>query len=441
MKHGTARRLLCVVVALASVLLLWLAVAGEDSQTTAVLRVLEAAPPEKPAAEASWSILFYSNADGDVVNVSDEFAELMQSSEAAHVLMLEDPRDVGATLWHISGSPGSPVLSCLESWGEVDMADGDTLLRFVDFAKTWYPSDRMIVMLYSHGRGWRGACYDNVPAPEGVDAEWSWLTPQEMQEVFSSVGGIDALLFTAPCITAAAELVYELREPVDLVIAAEPVSSFSMWRGGLRLLNQLLTDQPEIALGDLATVVLDEIQLTYDREEVIREYEVPARNADMVPHVGLTAVLCDERLDGLAHAIDAFSHALLEAVEDSFSSIEWRRNHSQDFGNYEVVDIYDFAEQCSHISELETEATALMASVDDVVFKLVTDSAEFPGAHGLSLYFPMTAPGSAGLFEAFHRQSGFGAHGKDYRTQGLDLMRETYWDEFLLSFYARKLQD
>jgi len=441
MKSGTVRRAICMVVALAAVFLLWLSVAGGGNQPVPVLRVLEATPPEKPAAEASWTVLFYSNADGDVVNVSDEFAELMQSSDAAHVLMLEDPRDAGATLWHIGGSPETPVLSCLETWGEVDMADGKTLLRFVDFAKIWYPSERMIIMLYSHGRGWRGACYDNVPAPEGVDAEWSWLTPQEMQEVFSSVGGIDALFFTAPCITSAAELVYELRESVDLIIAAEPVSSFSMWHGGLRLLDRLLTDQPGIPLGDLATVILDEIRLTYDREEVIREYEVPARNADMVPHVGLTAVLCDERLDGLAEAIDAFSRALLEALDGSFSSIDWRRNHSQNFGNYEVVDIFDFAEQCSHVTGLEAEATALMASVDDVVFKLVMDPEEFPGAHGLSLYFPMRAPGSVGLFEAFHNQSGFGAQSRSYRSQGLDLVRETYWDEFLLAFYAKKLAD
>ena len=60
MKSGTVRRAICMVVALAAVFLLWLSVAGGGNQPVPVLRVLEATPPEKPAAEASWTVLFLS---------------------------------------------------------------------------------------------------------------------------------------------------------------------------------------------------------------------------------------------------------------------------------------------------------------------------------------------------------------------------------------------
>jgi len=416
-------------------------ITANEEDACQVRHEFEASPPEVAALHTPWTVLFYSNADGNVVNVSDEFAELMQSTEAAHVLMLEDPADDGATLWHVGGSSEAPLLTCLESWGEVDMADDATLRRFVEFAHNWYPSERTVVMLYSHGRGWRGACYDDTPAPEGEDAEWSWLTPQEMQDVFSSVGGLDALFFTSPCITGAAELVYELRNSVDLVIAAEPMSSFSVWHGGLGLLNDLLVAEPEISLDDLAVRLLDEIEPTYDRQAIIDEYDIPFRNQHLIPYVGLTAVTRGEGLDGLTGAIDAFAQGLLDRLDESFSSIEWRRSRAQDFGNYEVVDAYDFAEKCSHIEGLGAVARDLMAAIDEAVLAFIKDPDGHPDAHGLSLYFPMPGTGAAIPFASFHEQYGFGAHGTEYRTQGLDLVRETHWDEFLMAFYDRMLAE
>ncbi len=52
--------------------------------------------------------------------------------------------------------------------GEVNMADGDTLVDFVTWAVENYPSDKCVLILSDHGMGWPGGWSD--PAPSTRDA-------------------------------------------------------------------------------------------------------------------------------------------------------------------------------------------------------------------------------------------------------------------------------
>ncbi len=55
----------------------------------------------------------------------------------------------------------------VDDLGEVNMADGDSLVDFVTWAMGTYPADRYALLLSDHGMGWPGGWSD--PAPGGKD--------------------------------------------------------------------------------------------------------------------------------------------------------------------------------------------------------------------------------------------------------------------------------
>ena len=52
----------------------------------------------------------------------------------------------------------------VKDMGELDMADGNTLLDFVTWAAKAYPADKYVLILSDHGMGWPGGFSDDDPS-------------------------------------------------------------------------------------------------------------------------------------------------------------------------------------------------------------------------------------------------------------------------------------
>ena len=406
-------------------------VAEED----AVVQRTEGGVLETPAVIRDWAILFYCNADFRGSNVADVFAQRVQSRENVAVLMLEDTYDAEATLWHVEGGADSPVLVALEDWGEIDMGDDETLTRFLQFAQTWYPSRRTMVMLYSHGHGWRGVSYDDHPSADG-SVDTTWLTPDEISAALLSVGGIDALLLTSPCNTGAMEFSYEVRNAVELFVASEAVSSFYVWKESLPLILESLASDPQLEIEALAKDIPNWAQATYDREFWTDQLSQDKHH--LIPTAVLSSAAGGDVMTVLAQALDVFSRTLIEALGDYGEQITQARMSSQSFAYQAFVDAYDLASNCASIPGMQEASKALEAATLGAVTYSVTDPNSHPRAHGLSLFFPMNSD-RAMSDQSFHDQYGFGFYEEDYRTAGLDLLADTHWDEFLVAFYEELL--
>jgi hypothetical protein len=57
----------------------------------------------------------------------------------------------------------------------------------------------------------------------------------DMQEALSKNGGVDFVLFTAPCLMGAIESVYELRNCAKVYIGSENLSGYCWWLGATPL--------------------------------------------------------------------------------------------------------------------------------------------------------------------------------------------------------------
>ncbi len=73
----------------------------------------------------------------------------------------------------------------LDDLGEVNMADGNTLVDFVTWAMETYPADRYVLVLSDHGMGWPGGWSDptatssdgnRAPLASAMDGDFLFLS-------------------------------------------------------------------------------------------------------------------------------------------------------------------------------------------------------------------------------------------------------------------------
>ena len=386
-----------------------------------VQRNSEAVTPSEPAAEKPWTILLYDDAEFPGFNPIIEFAAEAQSTENVHVLIFEDPFADEARTWFVDRVDDEAVLTCVAENGEPDMADGETLQGILEYVKTWYPSERLMLMVYDHGHGWWGACRDHTNNPDPAD--WrlrDWLTPMEMADSMAAVGGVDALLFTAPCLMGALETAYEVREQTPLYIGSQENSGYVLWSGTIGGIVDLLTAQPDLDITRIGRAIIEQI-LTFNEEEESGMPDLWNRT--------ISAVAAN-RTGALATAIDRLAIELIDAMDASSAEIREAREAVQSFGVNEMIDLVDFAQECAaRIPALNDASIEVQRGAFQCVLSSLWDS-KHPEAHGLTLHFPYPDPENLELTDMLYAVTG-----ETYRTYGLSFIQDTHWDEFLEAFF------
>jgi hypothetical protein len=379
----------------------------------------EAALPAKP-----WNILMYDAADFlDAYSPAEHFGLAVYSNDRTNVLVFEDPYGGPASIYTATCSTYPVELTPICELGEPDVAKSTTLEDFLKYAGQWFPAEHTLLYLYGHGHACWGACYDDTNGVEGAVVR-DWLSPLDLQAALQAVGGVDAVMFSAPCATSSIEAAYQVRDVTDLYVAAEEVSGYWYWRDAVEPLARTLASNPSIDAGAIGITLIAEIQSAI--QSMINN-RIP-----YVEHQPAIAATLTEHLPLLAQALDEFAVALMEALPEHGSAIIAARDESEEFLYGELVDLYDFADRCCSVPELHRPATAVMGAVNRAVIAQTINSADHPDGHGLSLYFPRIdsqAPPSFGAF-SFERS------GQRYCSYGLTLLDDTHWYEFLDAFFA-----
>ncbi len=358
----------------------------------------------------------------------------MRSTPNVNVIMLEDTFEGEATVWLVEGTESAPVLTSLAKWGEINTGDDAALTKILAYGAETFPSRRTMLMIYQHGAAWRGSSYDVHPIGTREVRTYDYLTPEEMRLSLDSVGGIDALLFTAPCLMGAIEPVYQLRNSTDLYIGSEPRSGFAAWVDALPEISQLLSSQPDLPVERLGARILESLDRHYDPSDYI--HTMPEEAQVAAAEVAMTAVASTLDLDALASALDAFALALLDVLEASIEEILSARNDAQDFTYEEVVDAVDFAKRIESIPGLETASAAFQTEVTRSITAAIFNERAFPGGHGLSIFFPFrkNADPLMGLYNKYAPK--FDGQRAQYAESGLSLVADTHWDEFLDALHS-----
>ncbi len=168
----------------------------------------------------SWTVLVYMAADNNLEQQSKIDINSMESvaqPEGLNLIVQADNTD-GAKRYKIeqdaSFSVTSPVLQDL---GDVNSGDAETLKDFMTWGFAAYPSQRKMMIIWSHGNSWY----------KGNEAKWICedggsrinVYNGELSSAFIGVPKLDVLLFDA-CSMQSVEIIYEMADLADYIIGS-----------------------------------------------------------------------------------------------------------------------------------------------------------------------------------------------------------------------------
>jgi hypothetical protein len=465
-------RLLAPLLALALALAACADTPPADEPTAAPPRATAARPApttvpeeEEPASEGSWLVMLYGDADDEVLE-QDIFtdlneAELVGSSERVTIVAQLDRYEgafegdgdwTDAARFLITRDDDLEALGSevVEELGEVNMADGQTLVDFVTWAVASYPAERYALIMSDHGMGWPGGWNDPDPAEPGPDglaltADGDMLLLDELEAALgqireeTGVEQLDLIGFDA-CLMAHLEVAVAVAPHARYMVASQEVEPALGWAYASFL--EELTADPAMDGGELGRAIVKsyiarDTRIVDDeaRAEFVEEnYEGGDPSAAQVVEdfsVDITLGAYDlGELPGLLGAFDGFVEALSAVDQDLVAEA---RTYAQSFENVfdpdaqpSYLDLGHFAEIVAEESEDEALAEAsgaLLESLDTVVLA-ERSGEERPGATGLSIYFP-----DSGLYES--ELAGEAA----YTTVAASFSEATRWDDFLALHY------
>jgi len=141
-------------------------------------------PPPPSAEGTTWTVMLYQDADDKILEkdifVDLNEAERIGSTDQVQVVAQVDRYRKGFTgdgnwdstkRFHLTYDSDLNRVASQEvmDLGEVNMADGQTLVDFVTWAVENYPADRYALILSDHGMGWPGGWTDPDPGGKGPD--------------------------------------------------------------------------------------------------------------------------------------------------------------------------------------------------------------------------------------------------------------------------------
>jgi hypothetical protein len=302
----------------------------------------------------------------------------------------------------------------VEYLDEVDMGDPQSLTDFLVWGVQNYPAEHYMVVIGSHGAGWRGigpdeGGGDSILELTEIDAAFGEARAQLGIEKFDIVG-FDA------CLMAVIDVAVTLETHADYVLFSQEVIPSNGWEYANSIID--MQNNPDWDAFQVGAVFIDNYIAYYAG--------VGARTK-----VGLSLVET-AGLPNLLGALQTFGDAVAASPVELLSPLGVARNNSQTFGTslgdradyYSYVDLRDFmtwfSVQTTITDEAYNAAQAVMAAYDAAVVYALSDSA-LPGATGLALYLPS----GPGYYEAY---------GTDY--PALAPPGFAFWQDYLNQFYS-----
>ncbi|MCX7756811.1 MAG: clostripain-related cysteine peptidase [candidate division WOR-3 bacterium] len=222
------------------------------------------------SASPEWTVMIYMCADNSMsLQALDDISEITQvpSTDNVKIILQVDNQASSSnpnTARYLVGPSG---LELLLSLGEVDMADPQTLIEFVRFSSQVYRAKNYLLVLWDHGNGWPignyGSYKDKAVIYDESSNNWLGVADGELKYALSEIKQIlkrklSILIFDA-CLMAMAEVMTELINNVEYVIAAE---NRMPWDGlPYEEVLSWLTSNPQTSLQNLACQI---VNLTYN---------------------------------------------------------------------------------------------------------------------------------------------------------------------------------
>lgn len=343
--------------------------------------------------------------------------------------------------------------------GEVNMADGNTLVDFVTWAMQAYPADRYMLVLSDHGMGWPGGWSDAAPASadsgrapliSAIGGDFLFLSEidQALGRIRQQTGldkfdiiGMDA------CLMSQLEVYAALQPHAHIALASEELEPSLGWAYTGFL--QELVDNPDMSSQQLATDVVssyvDQDQRIVDdqaRQDFLRQgspmggyFGVSQVTASQLAQqirrdVTLTAV----DLDVMPDLMIQFNNFAYILQDEDQSVVATARNYAQSYTSVfgkqapaSYIDLGNFVQLVSKEasdSKLTQAATTLLEAINNAVVAEKHGPSK-PGSTGIAIYFPNST-----LYNSPYTGP------QSYNVLAERFVKTSLWDDFLAFHYS-----
>lgn len=345
---------------------------SEDSGNTTTIEALP---------ENDWTIMIYIAADNDLepfglIDLNEmEIANVPDNVNVTFLIDRVNGYDTSNGDWTdtrrgIVESDNSmfTVSSDMESVGELNMGDPQTLADFIDWNTQIAPAENYGLVIWDHGNGINGVAYDET---SGHDR----LSVSEVSNAIST-SSLDTLEFVGfdACLEAVIDQTYVLKDQTDIVIASQDLEPGDGW-DYTGWFNSLTTNLTTESIADAAVTSFDD---SY---------------ANSFQQTTLSAVKTSE-MDDIATSLFTFSTELAKVGTSDLNSVKSEVAGLELFVQ-EYIDIRALAQAVldQNINgNMNTAASNLINNVDEAVIANEVNNKN--DAHGLSIYWPGTANSS-----------------------------------------------
>jgi len=298
----------------------------------------------------------------------------------------------------------------LEDIGEINTADPAELVDFTTWAMDSYPADRYALVLWNHGSGIDGICWEQSMDEDDV------ITVQELgsalQEITEYAGKpLDIVGFDA-CLMSTIEVAYEIAPYARYLIGSEITEPTYGW--DYSTLGYLVND-PFMTEEEIGDELIDEYLAQVDILSSRRSLSLGMYDLTMTYKV--------------VEDLDAMSNTINSAGTTEVYNMRVARKYAQpisDGHSSDAVDLMDYTENIMDLSEntqVIKEAQDLIDSMNQMVLRFekvqgISDL-ETEGLNGLSIYSP-------DFKEVLD-------YNEDYND--LKFVQDTSWEDLLLTYY------
>jgi hypothetical protein len=430
-------------------------------------------PTSVPGSGSRWLVMLYQDADDKILE-EDIFldlneAERVGSSDQVQIVAQLDRFNGGyqgdgnwsstrryfITQDNDLNRIGSQLIADL---GEVNMADNQTLIDFVDWAVENYPADKYVLILSDHGMGWPGGWSDPDPAGnnEGriplASRLGNHLFLHELDETLSEIQsktGVQQfeLIGLDACLMAQIEVFTALAPYARYAVASQEVEPALGWAYTDFL--SALVNNPAMDGHELANTIVDGYiqsdQRVVDdiaRAEFMRQGSpmgslfnpMSISPQQLTQQLSQRITLSAIDLTQMPQVIGDLNNLAAAMRQVAGKDIARARSYSQSFTSIFGENVPPSYIDLSHFIQLlktnRTEAN-LLTAIDRLQTSLERaviaqkNGPKLPGARGMAIYFPNSTLYASPM-----------AGPQSYTAIADRFAQQSLWDEFLAYHYV-----
>ncbi len=422
------------------------------------------APPALSDVEEdadSWTIMVYLCGDNNLEPAGlADFVEMETAGSTGDVtviVLMDTFTALEGTHWYVVDDAGynhvSPdshdcdcadILGVDECPGELDMGDGATLTYFLVNAVEFAPADNYMLVLWDHGGGWRGVCWDDstlIEVTPGVFWSSRLTTPETAAAIVAAEDEMDFkidIIGYDACLNGAIEVVYENRDIADYMFASV---NLVPWDGmNYTAILEAIEGDPGAEMLDIGKAIVDSYVEFYANVN-----SVTGPGLEYFGDVTLSFFQLGQPAEDLAMSVDALASELIDGgyatdpgYRGAISSAESQTPRIPTYMGEQMpfVDLGLFADKLGdYIPDLQKLADAVVTGVDAVVLyenHITTPGGAVLRTSGISVMFTWCNEWLNPQYqlETLAEAETFGST----LYWGMAFVVDTHWDEFVFTF-------